>query len=598
MKFRCTVCNWIYNEDKGHPDSGIDAGTKFDDIPGDWTCPICGASKKAFVNYGEEQKGKVTTIVADVIVDQLKALGVKYIFGIPGDSNLPIFESIRKKKTIKFILTRHEETAAFMACAYAKATGNLGVCISIAGPGSTNLITGLLDAATDKAPVLAITGQVAQPYLGSEAFQEIDQVELFHPFCVSSEVLADSSQATRLVMNAVKTAYANHGVAHLSTPTDVLAEPLSTTILDPSEHIVSGKSSPTEKDIDKIVKLINSSKKPVLFGGWGIRDCGKEFLKLAEKLNAPIATTSRAKGVVKETHPLVMGVLGSIGTPYASKAVSSGDLLIIVGSGFRQKNLVRKDMVIIQCDHDNAKVGKTFAVKAGVTSDAKEFICKLLEKVDKKKKDEEFFKNINEIRKEHENLIIEYSKNDSVPLFPGRVIQEIKKVVNKDAIICSDVGDHTYWLYKDFICDGQRTYLSANMASMGFGLPGALACQLAYPKKQVVCVTGDGGFSMLMADFTTAVMNNLPIKVVVFNDSKLKNIKKEQERYGFKEFGVSFVNPNFADFAKSCGGEGYRIEKVSDFSMLKKAFTSSKPCIIDVVVDPEKYIPGVKAVPK
>ncbi|MFQ6071172.1 MAG: thiamine pyrophosphate-binding protein [Methanosarcinales archaeon] len=241
-KWRCTICNYIYNEEK--------EGIKFKDLPDSWTCPRCGAPKSAFERIGreqiegEEEKEKITT-VAEKIIEQLTAIGVEYIYGIPGDSNLPIVEALRNQDKIKFILTRHEETAAFMASAHGKLTGKLGVCLSIAGPGASNLITGLLDAATDGSPVLALTGQVPQIFLGSESLQEIDEIEIFRPFTAFSETIAKPGQTIRLTTLAVKNAYNKPGAAHLSLPTDVLAESLDEKIWIPEEctniHYIQSK---------------------------------------------------------------------------------------------------------------------------------------------------------------------------------------------------------------------------------------------------------------------------------------------------------------------------------------------------------------------
>jgi rubredoxin len=216
-RYRCTVCNWVYDEEV--------EGVPFADVPETWTCPQCGAPKSAFVPEAREVAPEdVETTVADKLVEQLVALGVREIYGIPGDSNLPLVDAVRRDGRIRFVLTRHEQTAAFMASARGKITGEIGVCMSIAGPGSTNLVTGLMDAASDRSPVLALVGQVPEVYLGSEAFQEIDQLELFHPFSLFSETLARASQATKFALSAVKHAHRGPGVSVLSTPADVLAE--------------------------------------------------------------------------------------------------------------------------------------------------------------------------------------------------------------------------------------------------------------------------------------------------------------------------------------------------------------------------------------
>ncbi len=592
VKWKCTVCSYIYDEEK--------EGIRFRDLSPSWVCPVCGAPKSAFNRIGrriEEEKAVAVPTVADKIIEQLSAIGVKYVYGIPGDSNLPFVEALSKQNKIKFVLTRHEETAAFMASAHAKLTGEIGVCLSIAGPGATNLVTGLMDAATDGAPVLALTGQVPQVFLGSESLQEIDQIELFEPFTVFTETIAMPGQAINLTMLAVKNAYLKRGVALLSLPTDVLSEELEDEIWRPEEHLFKQIVTPTDVYIEEAAELIDKSSRPIILGGWGIRDCGKEVIELAERISAPIATTSRAKGVIPETHDLAVGVLGSIGTRFAAKAMTKADLVIVVGSGFRQRNLV-PNLPIVQIDIDGVKLGKSFPIKVGLIGDAKSALEKLIKKVSAKKQDKQYFDEIRKIKDAHLKEIREDSENMSVPIHPGYVIQAIKRHAEKNAVICVDVGDHTYWFHKKYICDGEETLMSANMASMAFGLPASLAAQIDFPNRQIICVTGDGGFGMLMADFTTAVYNRLPVKIVLFNDGKLKNIEKEQMMYGFKEFGTEFVNPNFAEFAKSCGGEGYRVEKPEELdNALKKALEPGKPAIVDVVVDPEKTSPIVKTAP-
>ncbi len=583
-KWRCTVCNYVYDEER--------EGTKFQDLPPDWVCPVCSAPMSAFVPLGEErveEPGAPT--VADKMVEQLTALGVKYIFGMPGDSILPLVDSLSRQDKIKFILTRHESTGAFMASAYGKLTGELSCCLSIAGPGATNMITGLVDAATDRAPVIALLGQVAQVFLGSEYLQEIDEIEIFSPFSVFAETLAKPAQALNLTMMAAKKALLKQGASILSLPTDVLAEPLRDEILDPGEHIFPQEIAPSLEEAKKAARIIDESRRPLVFGGWGIRNCGEDVVRLAEKLSAPIATTSRAKGVIPETHDLAVGVLGSIGSRYSAKAVSKADLVIVIGSGFRQRNLL-PNIPIVQIDIDGTRLGRSFPVKAGLIGDAGAAVRMLLEHVKEKRPDEEYLNEVRELKKAYLEELAEEAQDMSVPINPGYVIQAIKRHASRDALITVDSGDHTYWFYKRYVCDGERTLMSANMASIGFAFPASLAAQLAYPDRQVICVNGDGGFGQLMADFTTAVREELPVKVVLFNDGKIKNIAKEQAMYGYPVFGISFPNPDFAEFARSCGGEGYRCETPEQLDeALGKAFASDKPALIDVLVDPEKMAP-------
>ncbi len=589
-KYRCSVCNWVYDEEK--------EGKKFEDLPDTYTCPVCGAPHSAFVKEGgDDRTADIKTTVADKIIEQLEEFGVSYVYGIPGDSNLPLIDAIRRSEKIDFILTRHEETAAFMASAHGKMTGKLGVCISIAGPGSTNLITGLMDAATDRSPVLALAGQVPEVYLGSEAFQEIDQIELFRPFSEFAETVAREKQALKIVAMAVKYAYRKPGVSVLSTPTDILAEKLKDNIYSKKNRLVKNNIRSSPASIRRAAYLMNKSKRVTLFAGWGARNCADLVLQLSEKLKAPVATTSRAKGIISETHKYSVGVLGSIGSKHAAKAVQGAELIVIIGSGFRQANLIPPGVSIIQIDIDPAKVAKTFDVTAGLVGDAKEVLKEILPEVGEKEEDPEFLDSIKRMKSEH-LLELEQDATDlSIPIYPGYVIQALKRHVDRDAIICVDVGDHTYWFFKKFLCEGQRIFLSANIASMGFALPAALCAKLDYPDTQVICVTGDGGFTMLMGDLSTAVREKLGIKVVLFNDGRLKNIKKEQLRAGYPEYGIDFPNPDYAEYARTLGAEGYRVEDPLDLDKtFERAFSVSGPALIDILVDPDRTAASTKSV--
>ena len=320
-------------------------------------------------------------------------------------------------------------------------------------------------------------------------------------------------------------------------------------------------------------------------------------MELSEKLKAPIATTSRAKGVVHETYKYAVGVLGSIGTKYSAKAIRDCDLILIIGSGFRQANLVSSGVKFIQIDNDPTRIGKTFDVDIGLVGDGKLVLQKLVPLINEQEENGDFLSGVFKMKQEYFAELEEEAKDLSVPINPGYVIQSLRRNLDKNAIICVDVGDHTYWTYKKFICEGHKMYLNANMASMGFALPASIAAKINYPEKQVICLASDGGFAMLMADFTTAVRENLNIMVVLFHDCVLKNIKKELIRDGYPIFGVEFPNPNFAEFAKSCGGFGIRIESPSKLDgALQQALKSGKPAIVEVMIDADKMAASTKKV--
>jgi len=588
-KWKCSVCGYIYDEDK--------EGVPFADLPEAWTCPQCGAPKSAFNQVeGQEtgETGEPRAIVAEKIAEQLVAYGVKRVYGIPGSSNLPLTDAIRRNPNIELILTRHEGAAAFMASGHAKLTGKLGVCMSIAGPGATNLITGIVDAASDRAPVLALLGQVPEVFLGSESLQEIAEVDIFKTFCVSADLISNPAHALPVTNLAIKRAYSGPGPAALSLPTDVLRQPLDEDIWKPEEHLFGPDAVPTDEIIGKAAALVAAAKRPLIFAGWGARRCGAELLDLARHIGAPIATTSRAKGIVSESDDLVLGVLGSIGNRFAPGVVAQSDLMLIFGSGFRQRNLV-PDTDVIQVDIDPTRVGKTFAVKLGIVGDAHEVIENFKSATARREIDGEFKAAVEKAHSDYRALLEADARNDQKPIHPGRVMQALKKNLADDALICIDVGDHTYWFYKRFVCEGQQTLLCANMAGMGFGLPAAIACQFEEPDRQVVAITGDGGFGMVGMEFTTAVHNKLPLTVIVFNDGKLKNIMKEQIEEGFEEYRVSFPNPNFAEFATSAGGLGIRVEDPGELDgSISRALESKEPALVEVMVDPSEVIEKVR----
>jgi len=432
-------------------------------------------------------------------------------------------------------------------------------------------------------------------FLGSESLQEIDEVDIFSNFCHYSEMITNPGHALKVLNLAIKKAYHFSGPAALSLPTDVLAQLLSEKIWRPQEHLFDSDEIPGNS-LDRAVAVIEKSQRPLLFAGWGARNSGADLLDLGEHIGAPIATTSRAKGVIPESHRLSLGVLGSIGNKFAPRIVAQSDLIIILGSGFRQRNLV-PDIDALQVDIDATRVGKTFPVKAGIVGDTGRVIPLLQKKLTARDMEPEFRKKIDEAQDEYRRILAEDGSIRQKPIYPGAVIQALKRHAPKDAVICSDVGDHTYWFYKRFVCEGQKTLLCANMAGMGFAVPAAIACQLEEPERNVIALTGDGGFGMAGMEFTTAVKNNLPISILVFNDGKLKNIKKEQLEYGYQEYRVKFPNPDFAVMASSAGGLGIRVIEPDDLDdAISQALSSPKPALVEILVDPDLFAAAVRRI--
>lgn len=359
-EWKCSVCGYIYDESKGETVTGTPPGTPFGSLPDDWRCPICGAGKEAFspVGSGEEVRRAPPTTVSDVIVQELVAWGVKLVLAIPGTSSLGIIDAVRREPSIRFIVVRHEENAAMIASAYHKLTGRIAACVTIAGPGATNLSTGLYDAKEDSAAVLSINGQVEIQYAGPGGFQEIDQDAFFRPVTVFNNTIYDKSMTVQLVTTALRYATVRRGVAQLSVPNDVQKEPLDASVCTRERCLSSFSIMPDEGEIKRAAELISRARKPLIIAGWGASDSSREVRRLAEKISAPILTTFRAKGIFPDDEPGMLGILGTVGSGQARALAADSDLLITLGVGFSKMTGVPIDRPIIQVDIDPIKLGK------------------------------------------------------------------------------------------------------------------------------------------------------------------------------------------------------------------------------------------------
>jgi|Deesub1362A_J573_1020465.scaffolds.fasta_scaffold00017_175 thiamine pyrophosphate-dependent acetolactate synthase large subunit-like protein len=526
--------------------------------------------------------------VADAIIEQLFEWGVKHIFGIPGHTCLGLVEAIRSHGKVDFVRVRHEEGASLMASAYAKLTGNIGTCLTIAGPGATNLMTGLYDAKMDRAPVLALTGQVKLQYIGPGSFQEIDQQALFESVSVFNETIVSEEQTVELVILALRHSLIERGVSHLSIPNDVQTKVFNGKILPRDGFLPNMRVVPPEEELRKAIELINSSEKITIIAGWGCIAGREKLLEFAEKIQAPVATTFRAKGLIPEMHPLSIGVLGNVGSGYARKIVNKSDLLIVLGSSFSDMTNI-PDKPIIHIDIDPIQIGRRRGASVGLWGDCTSTLPYLIEGVNERKSNG----MVDEIRKKKkewfERLDREADSN-KIPVRPPYIMKTLTELVEEDAIITTDVGENGWWLGRNFIATNQKILLSGYLATMGFGLPAAIASKLAMPDKQVVCVTGDGGFSQIMGEFMTAVERELPITVVLMNNHALGMIAVEQKMERYPNFATKLKNADFAEFAESSGGAGYHVKRPEDLEdALNSAMKEKVPSLVDIDTDPKRF---------
>jgi pyruvate oxidase len=582
-KYRCTVCNYVYDEEK--------EGKKFSDLPDDWRCPVCNSPKTVFVllsDAGEELKEKTT--VSDILVEQMAEWGIRYVFGLPGTSSLGVVDAVRKNPKVKYIQVRHEQTAAFMASAYGKLTGNVAACLTIAGPGATNLATGLYDAKLDHSPVLALTGLVSRQLIGPGSFQEIDQHSFFEPICVFNKVLMSEDQTTKLVTLAIKHALIERGVSHISIPNDVQKLPYKTKILPVEGRIPNRAISPSSYLIKKAASLIDKANRPVIISGFGALKNGEKLLELAKKITAPIVTTFRGKGVINEDHELYVGSHGGIGSTCASKLVQQADLLIVFGSSFSDMTQIPEKR-IIQVDIDPLMIAKNYPVEVGLWGNCSEVIPALIKEV-KVKKNNEYLAEIIKLKKEWLDLLEKEADSTNKPIRPQYIIKVLNEKISDDAIISLDVGENGWWFGRNFwMKKTQKMIMSGYIASMGSGLPGALAAQLIYPDKEVICITGDGGFVMVMGDFLTAVKYELPVKVFLFNNKQLGMIMQEQKVEKYPNWQTDLYNCDFAAYAENCGGVGIKVMNPEDLTAAtEKALSINKPVIVDINTDPRRFI--------
>ena len=587
VQWQCRICSYIYDEITGESQTHNLPGIRYEDLPEDWRCPVCQAGKNAFLPIPEENTGSART-VSQVLVDQLTAFGITEFFGVPGTSALGIFDAIRINPAARFTLFRHEENAAMAASAYNKLTGKIAVCVTIAGPGATNLATGLYDAKEDHASVLSLNGQVAMQYAGPGGFQEIDQDAFFRPVTVYNNTIYDRKMAPKILTLALQHAIVRSGVAQISVPNDVQKQPLEAGLIMPQGCFPSMKISPDEDILARASAMLDLAENPVILAGWGAYPYSDLVLSFAKSIDAPILSTFRAKGILPDDHPQYAGILGTVGSIEARDLVEQTDLLVTLGVGFSKMTSVPDNLSILQVDRDPLRLGRGNR-SLPVYGDVGEVLALLIPQVRQRGKPTAH-------RKVKAVLDPWNAQRDAeadvkaIPVRPPYIMKVLSEVIPEDALISVDVGENGWWFGRNFRMKKQRFVMSGYLATMGFGFPGALAAKLAYPDRPVFCITGDGGFAMAMADFVTAVTNSLPMVVVILNNRELGMIRVEQKVENYENFATSLNNPDFVMYAKACGGEGKRVSEPEDLGRaIRWAMQQQCPVIIDVDTDPNRF---------
>ncbi|HEX4782772.1 MAG TPA: thiamine pyrophosphate-dependent enzyme [Candidatus Sulfotelmatobacter sp.] len=535
---------------------------------------------------------------ADVLVETLLDWGVEVIFGLPGDGINGIVESLRThEEKIRFIQVRHEEAAAFMACGYAKFTGKLGVCLATSGPGGIHLLNGLYDAKLDTQPVLAITGLQFHDLIGTFTQQDVALDKLYMDVAVFNERIMGPTHVENITELACRTALAYHGVAHITFPVDlqekeVKKKQASSRNIPHHTSDVSARSArlPNHVDLERAADILNRGKKVAILAGRGALNATDELEQTAELLAAPIVKPLLGKAAVPDDSPYTTGGIGLLGTKPSQEALEDCDTLLMVGTSFPYIEFMPKPGQAkgVQIELDPKRIGLRYPVEVGLVGDSRDTLRELIPLL-KRKEDRKFLQAAQAGMKDWWELMEKRATRRDMPMKPQVVAWELGKRLRNDAIVSCDSGTIATWWARHILARrGQMHTLSGNLATMAPGLPYTIAAQIAFPNRQCVGFVGDGGFSMLMADFVTAVKYKLPIKVVIIKNNTLGQIKWEQMVFlGNPEYCVDLQPIDFAAFAHACGGLGFSVEDPADCGRAMDEFLAAPgPAILQAAVDP------------
>jgi pyruvate dehydrogenase (quinone)/pyruvate oxidase len=538
----------------------------------------------------------MASTAADILIDSLQDWGVEIIFGLPGDGINGIMESLRRRQDkIRFIQVRHEEAAAFMACGYAKYTGKLGVCLATSGPGGIHLLNGLYDAKLDGQPVLAITGHHYHDLIDTHAQQDVNLDRLFADVAVYNTRVMGPAHVENVLDLACRTALGYRGVAHINFPVDLqdqeVGERSKRNVANHTSDILARRARlPAEDDIVRAAAVLNAGKKIAILCGQGALDATDELEAVAERLGAPIIKALLGKASVPDMSPYTTGGIGLLGTKPSQEALEDCDTLLMVGTSFPYIEFLPKPGAAkgVQIDLDPARIGLRYPVEVGLIGDSGRALRALLPHL-QRNDNRTFLEHAQAGTKDWWKLMEERGSRQERPMKPQVVAWELGKRLSDSAIVSSDSGTIATWFARQIPAKrGQMYSLSGNLASMANGLPYTIAAQIAYPDRQCIAFVGDGGFSMLMAEFATAVKYQLPIKVIIIKNNTLGMIKWEQMVFlGNPEFGCDLQPIDFVAFAKACGGTGMAIEDPVDCGqILDRALSTPGPVIVEAIVDP------------
>ncbi len=599
MTYKCKLCAYEYDE--------VVEKKPFSALPDSWTCPICGATKDFFEALGEEiNLTQIEEVAADTytasnaLIDSLCGCGLKWVFGMVGHSNLSCADAVRRKvlkNELKFIGIRHEGAGAFAISAYGKLTKKPAACLTIAGPGATNLMTGLFDAKLDKAPAIALTGQVPSKMLGAHAFQELDLEKIFAPLASAQYTLLDTHNFTRLGKDIYENAVLKQGVVQITLPDDTqgLATAKSEVVKRVFPRGVLQKIKPEKSQVDLAVKIISESKKPLLLVGAGSYGYAEHIKVFAEKFNLPIISTYKARGIIEDAYEYSCGIVGRSGTPVSAHFVEESDCIISLAANFSIHTSIPKEKCAIQIDINPEALGRLHNIDCGICADLAEALLAITPSLEAS--NPEFAdprQKIEELKKSWKAEKERRSKESRVnAISAAQICTMLSNYIPDKTAISIDVGNVAYSFGRYFEAKNQRFLLSWYLGSIGVGLPAAMGAWCAYQEDDelktlpIFAIVGDGGIGQYLAEWSTVVKYGMNIKCVVLNNNELAKISIEQKNAKKNVWETGLKNPDFSKFAELCGSAAVKIsdpEKINE--SLAKALSIKGPVLIEVITTP------------
>jgi pyruvate dehydrogenase (quinone) len=526
--------------------------------------------------------------IAEILVETLIAAGVKRVYGVVGDSLNGILEEMGKRKEIQWIMVRHEEAGAFAAGAQAHLTGELAVCAGSCGPGNMHLINGLYDCHRSRVPVLAIAAHIPSSEIGSSYFQETHPDQLFKDCSHYCELVSQPAQMPRVLEIAIQTALAKQGVSVVAIPGDIALK--QTHYRKPSASIrrVEPLLRPSDGEVAALAGRLNQSETVTILAGAGCAGAHAELMQLAEKLKSPIVTTLRGREHVEYDNPYDVGLTGLIGYSSGFHAMMECRTLLMLGTDFPYTQFYPENAAVIQVDRRGENLGRRTRLDLGLIGDVRETLRAALGKIETKSADQhlkKFVRHYQDVRKGLDDLAV--GQPGKKPIHPQYVARMIDEVASDNAIFSCDVGTPTVWAARYLKMNGKRRLLgSFNHGSMANAMPQAIGAQLEFPGRQVVTLSGDGGLAMMLGDLLSLQQLKIPVKIVVFNNSRLAFVELEMKAAGVLENGTTLVNPKFAELAKTAGIHGIRVEDPAELKpALIEAFEHDGPALVEVLVN-------------